>query len=382
MPLTAFRRDFRAFLHSTVLPAQQARRFGEPFPSAAWEEAGSRGFLGLATPVEFGGRGLPDFAYSLVVIEEVVAAGTSGFAISLQNDIIIPFVTALGTQEQRGRWLPGLCGGTRRGAIALTEEQAGSDLSGIATRAEKVDGGFLLNGEKYFIANGATQNFLLLLARTADGPMGLTLFVVDGEANQAIRRTPIDKIGLKAQDTARLSLENIFVPDQAVLGVHGRAAGHLMRMLPLERLAIAARANAGARRCLDLTKEHVTCRRAYGGVLADLQSVRLAVADMYADVCANEALVERCVRAHNRGELLSEDAAMAKLRASETFRLVTDRCLHLFGAKGFEVGHPVSELFLDSRGSTLQGGASEVMREIVASAQGLRVPPAVARKDG
>ncbi|MEW2313319.1 acyl-CoA dehydrogenase family protein [Streptomyces sp. NPDC006864] len=365
--LASFRVNFRQFLKDQVVPAHSTVFRSDGFPREVWRAAGAAGFLGLDVPRELGGRGIDDYRYSAVVAQEIVAAGLNGFAITLQNDIVIPYISAIANHEQRKRWLPALCAGESVSAIAMTEPEAGSDLARLSLTARKVNGGYRLNGEKFFISNGLTQNFLLLVARTAEGPMGLSLFIVEDAAN-AVGRTPVTKLGLRAQDTARLAFDDHFVPDGALLGSPGRAAGYLMRMLPKERLAIAVRADAGTRKSLMLTQDHVRTRQVRGSTLGSLQGIRFAVADMMAELQANEALTALAVDRLNQGRLSEADAAAAKLRSSETFRAVTDRCLHLFGAHGYLAQSEISELFLDARGITLQGGSSEIMREIIASA--------------
>ncbi|MGY3678152.1 acyl-CoA dehydrogenase family protein [Streptomyces sp. TE33382] len=365
--INTFRAEFRRFLHDQVVPAHSTECQPDGFSREVWRAAGAAGFLGLDVPTELGGQGNADFRFNAAIAEEIVTAGLNGFAITLHNDIVIPYITALADEAQQRRWLPALCSGESIAAIAMTEPEAGSDLASLNLVAHQVNGGYRLTGEKFFISNGLTQNFLLLVARTADGPMGLSLFIVE-DTEDAIARAPIAKLGLRAQDTARLTLEDVFVPDSALLGRSGRAAGYLMRMLPRERLAIAVRANAGARKCLTLTQEHVQARKVRGSKLSSFQSIRFALADMLAELKANEALTALAISRFNEGRLAEADAAAAKLRSSETFRAVTDRCLHLFGAQGYLAQSEISELFLDARGITLQGGSSEVMREIIASA--------------
>ncbi|WP_031507872.1 acyl-CoA dehydrogenase family protein [Streptomyces megasporus] len=366
----AFREAVGAFLTKEVLPHYERWEREGVVDRSAWLAAGRQGLLGMAVPEEYGGGGQDDFRYGVVLAEEFTKAGAPGLAIGLHNDVIGPYLTSLGTEEQKRRWLPGFCSGETITAIAMTEPGAGSDLQGIRTVAEDRGDHWLLNGSKTFISNGILADLVIVVARTTrqGGAKGLSLLVVERGTEGFERGRNLDKIGQKSQDTAELFFRDAHVPKENLLGeLHG-AFGHLMANLVQERLTIAVSAVAGAEHLLRITREYVTGREAFGRSLARFQHIRFEVAEMATECAVTRAFVDRCVEDHLRGELDAVHASMAKWWATELHKRVADRCLQLHGGYGYMTEYPVARAFTDGRIQTIYGGTTEIMKEIIGRA--------------
>ncbi|MEV4439924.1 acyl-CoA dehydrogenase family protein [Streptomyces sp. NPDC049577] len=363
----AFRQTVRAFLAKEVEPHYEQWERDGIVSREAWLAAGRQGLLGLAVDEEYGGGGAPDFRFSAVLTEEFARAGAAGLAVGLHNDMVGPYLTSLGTEEQKRRWLPGFCTGETIAAIAMTEPGAGSDLQGIRTAAEDRGDHWLLNGSKTFISNGVLADLVVVVARTTPegGAKGLSLLVVERGMPGFERGRNLDKIGMKAQDTAELFFHDVRVPKENLLGeLHG-AFGHLMTNLAQERLCIGVAGIAAAEHLLEITLRHVKEREAFGRPLARLQHVRFELAEMATECAVTRAFTDRCIAEHARGELDAVHASMAKWWATELQKRVADRCLQLHGGYGYMTEYRVARAFTDGRVQTIYGGATEIMKEII-----------------
>lgn len=366
----AFRSVVRAFVDREVAPNVERWENEELIDRGVWAAAGEHGILGLCAPEEYGGGGmLMDYRYRNVVHEELnrvfAASLSSGF--SLQDDIAIPYITELGTEEQKSRWLPGLASGHLISAIAMSEPGTGSDLRGIKTNATKVDGGWLLNGAKTFITNGIQSDLVITVVRTDPdgGTQGFSLLVVERGMDGFTRGRKLKKVGLHGQDTAELAFEDVYVPHENLLGAEGAGFGQLMSLLPLERLSIAASAIAGADAALATTVAYANQRTAFGQPIADFQNTRFKLADMATEVDVTRAYVDHALLAHNAGDLSTVDASKAKLWATEVQNRVTDQCLQLHGGYGYMMEYPIARAFQDARVQRIYGGTNEIMRQII-----------------
>ncbi|MFJ9811846.1 acyl-CoA dehydrogenase family protein [Streptomyces sp. NPDC101158] len=363
----AFREVVRTFLAKEVLPHYAQWEKDGIVSREVWRAAGRQGLLGLAVDEEYGGGGNPDFRYSAVLAEEFTRAGTPGLAIGLHNDIIGPYLTSLGTEEQKRRWLPGFCSGEIVTAIAMTEPGAGSDLQAIRTTAEDHGDHWILNGSKTFISNGILADLVVVVARTTPegGAHGLSLLVVERGAEGFERGRNLDKIGQKSQDTAELFFHDVRVPKENLLGELNGAFVHLMTNLAQERLAIAVAAIAGAEHLLEVTTTYVKEREAFGRPLARLQHIRFEIAEMATECAVTRSFLDRCVEEHAEGGLDAVHASMAKWWSTELQKRVADRCLQLHGGYGYMSEFPVARAFTDGRIQTIYGGTTEIMKEII-----------------
>ena len=362
-----FRDTVRAFLAREVTPYHDRWESDGIVPREVWKKAGEQGLLGFAVPEEFGGPGIEDFRYNAVLDEEVAAAGASGLGFSLQNDVMTPYMVGLTTDEQKRRWLPGFVGGELITAVAMTEPGAGSDLQGIRTSAVRDGDHYVVNGQKTFITNGINADLVVTVTKTDPeaGAHGVTLFAIERDMPGFARGRNLDKIGLKAQDTAELFFDNVRVPAANMIGEEGGGFIHLMRNLPQERLSIAVAAVAGAEGVLAKTIAYAKERHAFGRPIAKLQNTRFLLAELATEVDIARVYVDRCIDLLNVGELTAVDAAKAKWWTSELVNKVADRCLQVHGGYGYMMEYPVARAFLDSRIQSIYGGTTEIMKEII-----------------
>ena len=255
----------------------------------------------------------------------------------------------------------------------MSEPGAGSDLQGLQTTARRDGDGWVLNGSKTFITNGINADLVIVVARTDPdaGARGFSLLVVERGMPGFERGRNLDKIGLKAQDTAELFFDDVRVPVANLLGTEGHGFFHLMHNLPQERLSIAAVAVAASRLLVDATVQYCKDRTAFGRPIGKFQNTRFELAEMHTEVSIAETYLEKAVLEHNAGRFTVEDAAMAKWWTTELQKRVVDRCLQLHGGYGYMLEYPVAKAFLDSRIQTIYGGTTEIMKEIVGRSLGL-----------
>ncbi|MCC3275040.1 MULTISPECIES: acyl-CoA dehydrogenase family protein [unclassified Arthrobacter] len=367
-----FREVVREFDAREVAPGYADWDAAHMMPRRLWKAAGEQGLLGLAVPEEFGGAGMPDYRFRAVMDEEFARANhlAVGLAFHLHDDMVLPHLLAYGSDELKERWLPGMVSGDKVTSVAWTEPGAGSDLRGIRTKAVRTDdGGWRISGQKTFIGNGISGDASLVLART-DGGTGrgqrdsFSMFMVEKTEGYSTGRQ-LDKMGLKASDTAELFFDDVFVPSVNLVGEVGRGLEYAEGQLPQGRLAIAVASSAVARRIFEATVEYTKERNAFGERIADFQNSRFALADIETEVEATEAYVDSAVTAFNEGKLDAVSAAKAKLWASERAKSITDRCLQLHGGYGYILEYPVAQAFLAARLLTIFGGTSEIMREVI-----------------
>jgi len=369
----AFRASVRAFCEKHIAPFHVEWEKEGIVPRDVWVEAGKQGLLGTDVPEEYGGGGVKDFRYNCVVAEEVVRVGGSGVGFTLHNDVIAPYLLKLANEEQKQRWLPGFCSGELITAIAMTEPGTGSDLQGIKTSARRDGDDWVVNGAKTFITNGINADFVIVVAQTdpSAGARGFSLLVVERGMPGFGRGRNLDKVGMKAQDTAELFFDEVRVPAANLLGTEGAGFLHLMDCLPQERLSIAVVAVAAARKVLDLTVEYAKERQAFGKPIGSFQHSRFVLAEMETEVSIAEQYLDRAILEHNAGRFDVKDAAMAKWWTTELQKRVVDQCVQLHGGYGYMLEYPVAKAYIDSRVQTIYGGTTEIMKEIVGRSLGV-----------
>ena len=365
----SFRDTIRQFVSREVLPRmatwEENRRIDRKF----WSIAGEVGAVGLSGPAEHGGGGASDYRYRNVVIEEFARVGAAALnsSFSLQDDILIPYFNALATAEQRDRWMTGLCNGTLIAAIAMTEPGAGSDLRGIRTSATKADGGWLVRGAKTFITSGIQSDLVVVVTRSdpSGGSEAFTLMVVEEGMSGFSRGRQLAKIGLHAQDTAELFFDDVYVPDDNVLGEVGGGLKQLMHHLPLERLSIAAQAIASADAALAWTLAYAQERQAFGQPIADFQNTRFVLAEVATELDVTRAYIDKAVLAVNEGTLTAVEAAKAKWWATDVQNRVVNELLQLHGGYGYMLEYPIAGAYQDARVQMIFGGTNEIMKQII-----------------
>jgi len=366
-----FRDAARSFYSNEVKPYSDKWREQGIVDREAFLKAGAQGLLLMWADEKYGGAGVADFRYEQILIEEIAKHGDTGFFMTLHSRLVGPYIGDLGTDEQKARWLPKCISGESILAVAITEPGAGSDVSGIRTKAEDMGDHYLLNGSKTFISNGILSDLVIVVARTDSSRHGLSLLVVERGMEGFERGKNLKKMGLKSQDTAELFFNNVKVPKENLLGEWNRGFYHLMHFLAEERLLGACQYLANSEAAFDATMEYTQERKAFGQTIADFQNTRFKLADMRTELDVAQAFVDRCVTEHNRQNLSADDAAKAKLFCSELEARVTDACVQLHGGNGYMDEYPVSRMYTDARVSRIYAGSSEIMREIIARSLGL-----------
>ncbi|MBE1589886.1 acyl-CoA dehydrogenase family protein [Nonomuraea angiospora] len=363
-----FRETVREFMAREVVPHHAQWEKDGIVPREVWKKAGEVGMFGFSVPEEYGGAGVKDFRYNAVIVEEIIRHGASGLGFSLHNDVMAPYLVDLTDDEQKQRWLPGFASGELISAIAMSEPGAGSDLQGIRTTALREGDHYLVNGQKTFITNGINADLVVVVAKTDPdaGARGTTLIVVERGMDGFERGRNLEKIGMKAQDTAELFFENVRVPVANRLGPRdGEGFFQLMNNLPQERLSIAVGAVAAAEAVLEETIEYCRTRQAFGRNIGSFQNTRFVLAELATETEIARHYVDKCILALNAGQLDAVDAAKAKWWTTELQTKVIDRCLQLHGGYGYMMEYPVAKAWLDSRVQTIYGGTTEIMKEII-----------------
>ena len=333
--------------------------------------AGESGIIGLAVPEEFGGAGmLQDYRFRSIVNEEVIGAGLGSLAgaLGIQDDLAVPYVVHMGTQEQKEKWLPGMATGEILGALAMTEPGAGSDLRGIKTTAKKVDGGYLVNGAKTFISSGKTADMVVTFVKTGEGnrPEAFSLLILEDGMPGFEHSKKLEKMGFHGWDTAELSFTDVFVPDANLIGgKEGLGFIQLMMNLPLERLSIGVAAAAAAEAALKWTLDYTRSREAFGQPVLDFQNTRFRLADMATTVDVMWAYIDRAMMLYKDAKLTPEEAAKVKFWSTDREWEVLDIGVQLHGGYGYITEYPIARAFMDARVHRIYGGTNEIMREIV-----------------
>jgi alkylation response protein AidB-like acyl-CoA dehydrogenase len=381
MPLTrtlfdedhdAFRETCRTFFAKHVTPHNQQWAKDGIVDREVWREAGRQGLLGTAVDEKYGGGGQPDFRFNVVLGEEQIRAQASGIGFPVHNDLVVPYLERLATDEQKQRWLPGLCTGDIITAIAMSEPGAGSDLQSIRTTAIRDGDSYMLNGQKTFITNGIHSDLVIVAAKTdpAEAAKGISLICVERGTPGFERGRNLDKIGLKAQDTAELFFTDARVPAANLLGEEGQGFVYLIENLVRERMTIAVGAVAAAELALESTMEYCRNRTAFGRPIGRFQHSRFLLAELATEVQIARTFVDRCIEEHCADRLDIPTAAMAKWWTTELQNKVMDRCLQLHGGYGYMSEYPIAQAFVDSRVQTIYGGTTEIMKEIIGRSLG------------
>jgi len=363
-----YRQSIRSYVENRVVPCYDEWSRAGIVPREVFTQLGELGALGFGVPEQFGGAGVDDFRFNLILAEEAARAHVAPALLGpgLVVDIVIPYLVGMGTDEQKARWLPGIAAGETIAAIAMTEPGTGSDLAGISTTAVRDGDDWIVNGAKTFITNGINADLVVVAVRTGpDRHKGLSLLVVERGMKGFERGRKLDKMGLHAQDTAELSFTDVRVPGANVLGAEGDGFLGLSRNLAQERISCAAAAVAGAAVALELTTAYVRERKAFGSPIGSLQNTRFVLAQMSTEIDIAQAYVDRCVLALNEGDLSPVDAAKAKWWTTEMYGRAVDSGVQLHGGYGYMSEYPISQLYLDARVQRIYAGSTEIMKDLI-----------------
>ncbi|MDO8705584.1 MAG: acyl-CoA dehydrogenase family protein [Sulfuricaulis sp.] len=368
--LELYRDTVIRFIDEEMLPDDEASRKRGHVGHDIWRKAGAAGLLCTDIPDQWGGGG-GDFRHEAVFYEEMARRSLTGMNASVHS-IVAHYFLNHGTDAQKQHYLPRLASGELVGAIAMTEPETGSDLKGIRMRAVRDHDHYVLNGSKTFISNGYLAGVVLVVCKTdaTQATAGTSILIVDTENCSGFRvGRLLDKIGLKAQDTAELFFDNVRVPADRLLGeVQDKGFYQLMADLPYERLVIGVTAVAAMEGAYEATLQYVRERKAFGQSVADFQNTKFKLAEVATEIQVGRSFMDRCVEDLVAGRLDTATASMAKLWGSETQGRVIDTCLQLFGGYGYMNEYLIGRMYTDARIQRIYGGTSEIMKEVISRA--------------
>jgi alkylation response protein AidB-like acyl-CoA dehydrogenase len=367
------RESIRAFVLKELRP--HAEEWEEDtFPDWVFRRMGELGLLGLSYPEQYGGQG-GDYYCNLVLAEEIVHSDCGGLAmgIAVHTDMATPPIHIFGTEEQKQAYLVPSIRGDKISCLGITEPDAGSDVSGIKTRAVRDGDEWVINGSKTFITNGHRADFIVLVTKTDPdaGYDGFTLFIVDMDAPGVIREERLRKLGMHASDTALLAFQDVRVPDSAILGEVGKGFYHIMWELQGERLIGAAGATASAQAVFDKTLQYATERQAFGRPIGKFQAIRHKFAEMATKIESSRQLTYTTAWRFANGEYPVREISMAKLYASRIACEVADECLQIHGGAGYMKEYGIERVWRDLRLNRIGAGTDEIMLDVIGRSYGL-----------
>lgn len=368
--LSMVRTQVRRFVEERIAPNGEAWEVAGEMPREIFRDLGSLGLLGMRHPVEYGGGGLGAM-FSVALAEELSRSSFGGVASSLtvHSDMSISHIAHRGTPGQKQKYLPAACAGEKVGAICVTEPNAGSDVAGLKTRAVRTNDGWIINGSKSFITNGALGDVYIVAARTdpgASGARGISLFIVERGTPGFSIGSKLGKHGWRSSDTAELFFQDAFVPPDALLGEEGRGFYYIVSTFQNERLVVGGLVSGSCAKAIDLTVDYLRQRKAFGKTLWEQPVVRNKVAWIAAKAAGVRALTYQCAQMIDEGKDTVREVSMLKALAGETLQEVVHTCLQLHGGIGFMSGTAIERMVRDARILTIGGGATEVMLEEVA----------------
>jgi alkylation response protein AidB-like acyl-CoA dehydrogenase len=370
----AFRESCRAFVDRTLRPHQEKHIANHELGRDVWLELGRQGMLGLNVPPEYGGAGVNDLRFSLILAEELSRlAFAYSSCVGIHTNCVAPYLVDLGTEEQKQRWLARFCSGELITALAMTEASGGSDLAALKSRAVPDGTDWILNGSKTFITNGACADLVLVAARTSPekGAKGITLFAVEAGMPGFERGRKLDKVGQPEADTSELFFDNVRVPSTNVIGDVDHGFIYMMERLVAERIGSAVNNLAHARQILYETLEYVKERKAFGTAIGSFQANKFTLAELQTLAEVTQAFVDQCMMEAVRGTLTAVDAAKAKWWSAQAQNEILDACLQLWGGYGYMNEYRVARAWADGRVAKIWAGSNEIMKELIGRDLGL-----------
>jgi alkylation response protein AidB-like acyl-CoA dehydrogenase len=369
----ALRESIRAFVLRELAP--HAEEWEETtFPDWVFHRMGELGFLGLSYPEEYGGQG-GDYFANIVLAEEMsyVGSGGVGMGVAVHTDMATPPIHLFGTEEQKQAYLVPSIAGEKISCLGITEPDAGSDVSGIKTRAVRDGDEWVINGSKTYITNGHRADFIVLVTKTDPdaGYDGFTLFLVDMDLPGVVREKRLEKLGMHSSDTALLAFQDVRVPADAVLGQEGKGFYHIMWELQGERLIGAAGSVAGAERTFERTLQYAQERTAFGRPIGKFQAIRHKFAEMATKIETARQMVYTTAWRFANGEYPVREITMAKLYASRIAVEVADECIQIHGGAGYMKEYGVERAWRDLRLNRIGAGSDEIMLDVIGRSYGV-----------
>ena len=364
----AFRETVRKFYEKEVIPHTERYESQQHVDRELWNKAGELGLLCATMPEEYGGSGV-DRLYSMILIEEQAYAGDSATGFSLHSDIVANYLLNFGSEAQKQQWLPKMASGEVVTAIAMTEPGTGSDLQAVRTSAVLDGDDYVINGSKIFITNGYLCDMTIVVCKTGNNDKGsanLSLIIVEADRPGFSKGKPLNKIGMKGQDTCELFFDNVRVPKENLLGPEGMGFMMLMKELAWERLIVAIICQAGAEAAFAHIVKYTKERQAFGKSISHFQNTRFKLAELRTEIDVCRAYLDRCMQLQLKHELGVDAAAAAKYKISEMYSKVVDECLQLHGGYGYMLEYPIARAYIDNRANRIYAGTNEIMKELIA----------------
>ncbi len=336
----------------------------DKFPAHLWIEMGDLGLLGMTVPEEYGGTNMSYLAHT-VAIEEIARASASvSLSYGAHSNLCVNQIKLNGTEDQKQKYLPALCRGNKVGALAMSEPGAGSDVVSMKLSAEKRNGYYRLNGNKYWITNGPDADTLVVYAKTDPirGAKGITAFIIEKSMTGFSASPHFDKLGMRGSNTAELMFEDVEVPFENVLGEAGRGVQVLMSGLDYERVVLSGIGAGIMAACMDEIMPYMVERKQFGKSIGDFQLMQGKITDMYTSMNSSRSYVYEVAKACDRGEVTRQDAAACVLYASEQAMKVAHQAVQAMGGAGFLADAPVARIFRDAKLMEIGAGTSEIRR--------------------
>ena len=363
----AFRETVRKFYAKEVVPNIEKYEQQQHVDRELWNKAGTMGLLCATMPEAYGGSGV-DRLYSMILIEEQAYAMDSSTGFSLHSDIVANYINNFGSEAQKHYWLTRMASGETVTAIAMTEPGTGSDLQAVRTTAVLDGDDYIINGSKIFITNGYLCDMAIVVCKTGDSEKGsanLSLIIVEANRAGFSKGKPLNKIGMKGQDTCELFFDHVRVPKENLLGMEGMGFMMLMKELAWERMLVAIICQAGAEAALAHTVQYTKERKAFGKTISSFQNTRFKLAELRTEIDFCRAYLDRCMQLQLEESLGIDAAAAAKYKISEMFSKVVDECLQLHGGYGYMLEYPIARAYLDNRANRIYAGTNEIMKELI-----------------
>jgi acyl-CoA dehydrogenase len=368
----ALRESVRGFVLAELRPHAAEWEAARWFPDSVFDQLAAQGFLGLKYPEEYGGQG-GDYLHEAVLAEELALCGSGGLAagIGAHVNIATPPIAKFGTEEQKRRYLVPAIAGERIAALAITEPDAGSDVAGLKAHAQRVDGGWVVNGSKMFITNGVRAHVYVMAVKTTaqGGHHGISFLLVDQQ--DGLTASPIEKLGWHASDTALIALDDVWVPEGNLLGPEHEGFRLIMANFQWERLVMALGAVAAMEVAFERTLAFTQERVAFGRPISQHQVVRHRLAEIGTTIEVDRALTLQALRLYLDGGDAVREVTMAKLASQRDCFEVMDACLQLHGGAGYMEEQGIERMARDARLGPIGGGTDEIMREILGRSLGL-----------
>ncbi|AXI46064.1 acyl-CoA dehydrogenase [Sulfitobacter sp. SK012] len=365
--VNALRELVHRWAQERVKPMAKDIDLKNDFPAELWREMGDLGLLGMTVEEEFGGTGMGYLAHTVAVEEVARASASVSLSYGAHSNLCVNQIRLNGSNEQRRKYLPGLCSGEHVGALAMSEAGAGSDVVSMKLRAEKRNDHYRLSGNKYWITNGCDADTLVVYAKTDPeaGSKGMTAFLIEKSMKGFTTSSHFDKLGMRGSNTAELIFDDCEVPFENVLGEEGRGVRVLMSGLDYERVVLSGIGLGIIAACLDEIMPYMAERKQFGQPVGSFQLMQGKMADMYTAMNSARAYVYEVAKSCDRGEVTRADAAACCLYASEQAMVQAHQAVQAMGGAGYLSDNPVGRIFRDAKLMEIGAGTSEIRRMLI-----------------